>query len=186
MILQLRQKNLIDTIKNVLEGEDIRMDLRTIRYLLRREVKKIMLKLQYGKRINIGRKVGYRNNVRFYLERDAELVIGDRCFFNNDCSINVQKRVEIGENTLFGEGVKLYDHNHIFAEKDKPIFRQGFRIGEIHIGANCWICSNCVILKGVHIGDNCVIGAGCIISEDVPDNTIVRCVQQLEMEARRQ
>ena len=161
------------------------MDLRTIRYLLRRETKKILLKLQYGKHIDIGTKVGYRKNVRFYLEHDAELVIGDRCFFNNDCSINVQSRVEIGQDTLFGEGVKLYDHNHVFLDKNIPVRCQGFRTGEVRIGSNCWIYSNVIIMKGIHIGDSCVIGAGCIISKDVPENTIVRCVQQLEMEARR-
>lgn len=161
------------------------MNLRTIRYLLRRETKKLFLKLQYGKQIVIGRKVGYRENVRFYLEHGARLVIGERCFFNNDCSINVQKHVEIGHDTLFGENVKLYDHNHVFLDADTPIANQGFRTGKIHIGSNCWICSNVVILKGVHIGDNCVISAGCVISNDIPDNTIVKCVQQLEMEARR-
>ena len=161
------------------------MDLRTIKYLLRRETKKLFLKLQYGSRIQIGKKVGFRKNIRFYLEDNAKMTIGDRCFFNNDCSFNVHENVEIGHDTLFGEGVKLYDHNHVFTSARVPIAKQGFRTGQITIGTNCWICSNVVILKGVHIGDNCVIGAGCVISQDVSNNTIVRCVQQQEMEARR-
>ena len=161
------------------------MDLRTIGYQLQRETKKILLKLQYGKQIDIEKKVGYRKNVCFYLERNAKLVIGDRCFFNNDCSINVQRRVEIGQDTFFGEGVKLYDHNHVFLDKNISLRCQEFCTGEIRIGSNCWICSNVIIMKRVHIDDNCVIGAGCIISKDIPENAIVRCVQQLEMEARR-
>ncbi len=43
---------------------------------------------------------------------EAQLIIGDNVFMNNYCSINCLDEIEIGENTLFGEGVKLYDHNH--------------------------------------------------------------------------
>lgn len=152
---------------------------------MRRETKKISLKLQYGSRVEIGKKVGFRENVRFYLDQEAKMKIGDYCFFNNSCSVNVQEYLEIGNHTIFGESVKLYDHNHVFADANTPIAEQGFRTGRIIIGSNCWICSNVVILKGVHIGDNCVIGAGCVISQDVSDNTIVRCVQQQKMETRR-
>mgnify|MGYP003303025663 CR=1 FL=1 len=102
------------------------------------------------------------------------MVIGDNCFFNNDCSLNAHKSIEIGTDCLFGENVKIYDHNHIFKDTRMRIAKQGYKVDNVVIGSNCWICSNVVILKGVKIGDNCIIGAGCIIKKDVPEGTIVK------------
>lgn len=158
---------------------------RGVIYVLHRELKRLLLKTAYANQLKIGKKVGFRKNVKFYFEKDAQVVIGDRCFFNNDCSINVQNELLIGDDTLFGEGVRIYDHNHVFSSIDVPIALQGFKSAPISIGSNCWICSNVIILKGAKIGNNCVIGAGCIISEAIPDNTIVKCVQQKITEIHR-
>ena len=43
----------------------------------------------------------------------------------------------------------------------------------IHIGRDCWIGANTVILRGVTIGDNVIIGANCLIHQDIPSNSIV-------------
>lgn len=73
--------------------------------------------------------------------------------------------------TLFGENVKIYDHNHRF-QKDSSIKEQGYSNGEVHIGGHCWIGSGVIILKGADIFDNCVIGAGSVISEYIPEESI--------------
>lgn len=54
----------------------------------------------------------------------------------------------------------------------------------IHIGRDCWIGANTVILKGVTIGDNVVIGANCLIYQDIPDNSIVTHSEQLNIKPR--
>lgn len=87
--------------------------------------------------------------------------------------------ISIGDGTIFGENVKVYDHNHCYKNPDVPIKEQGFSSAPINIGNHCWIGSNVVILKGVTIGDNCVIGAGCIVYKDVPSGTIVVNKQDL-------
>ena len=95
-------------------------------------------------------------------------------FFNRGCSINCLESVEIGDNCIFGENVKIYDQNHRFAERNEIIRNQGYSIAPVNIGKGCWICSNAVILKGVTIGEHSVIGAGCVISQDVPAYSVVR------------
>ena len=77
-----------------------------------------------------------------------------------------------GGGTIFGESVKIYDHNHRFHE-DKPIKEQGYSNGEVHIGGHCWIGSGVIILKGADISDNCVIGAGCVVDGCVPKGSVV-------------
>lgn len=42
-----------------------------------------------------------------------------------------------------------------------------------HIGKNCFIGGESLILPGVRIGNNCVVGAGSVVVKDVPDFSIV-------------
>ena len=146
-------------------------------------MRKIEYKLFYGKRIQFS-KFGCRSNFRVIVDKNAELYIGEGCFFNNNCSINCLNKISIGKNSIFGENVKIYDHNHHISENTKLIKNQGFSLGEVVIGENCWICSNVIILKGCRIGNNVVIGAGCIIKEEIPDNTIVTLKNELEIKER--
>lgn len=137
-------------------------------------LKKEFYKLVYAKNLCLGKHVLWRKGFSIIMDNNSTLKIGNNCFFNNYCSIAVKDKITIGSNTLFGENVKIYDHNHRFNKSKIPIENQGYSIKAINIGKHCWIGSNVVILKGVTIGDNCVIGAGCVISEDIPKNTIVK------------
>lgn len=146
-------------------------------------IKKLFLKLIYGNKIHFGKKVTFRKRFNVFIDKNARICIGDNCFFNNDCSLNAQQEIRIGNNTILGENVKIYDHNHVFKNKDKNIIEQGFKVDKIIIGNNCWIGSNVVILKGTTVGDNVVIGAGCVINMNIPNNTIVKINQnQIKIE----
>lgn len=137
-------------------------------------LKKCFFKTIYGKKVSFGSKVTWRRNFSLVIGPKAYIKIGNNSFFNHECTLDATTGIEIGEGTLFGENVKVYDHNHRFNDFDKLIKEQGYSSKKIVIGNHCWVGSNTVILKGVHIGDNCVIGAGCIISTDIPKNTIVK------------
>ena len=127
--------------------------------------------------IYFGNKIDIRNNCNFVVGKKAELKIGDAVFMNNSCSINCLEKIEIGENTLFGEAVKIYDHNHQYSSE--KVEQQQFNTSPIKIGKNCWLGSNVIVLKGVEIGDNSIIGAGCIIYKNIPANSIVINKQEL-------
>ncbi|MDH0673324.1 acyltransferase [Empedobacter sp. GD03861] len=118
-----------------------------------------------------GQNIDIRNNFNLVLGKNANLTIGDNVFLNNGCSINCLESIVIGENTLFGENVKLYDHNHRY--DTSQTYHKEFKTDSIIIGKNCWLGSNTIVLKGVNIGDNVIIGAGCVIHKDVPANSII-------------
>lgn len=140
--------------------------------------------LNSSSKITIKKGVNTRKHCNFLVWDNAELIISEHVFFNNFCSVNCLEKIEIGENTLFGESVKLYDHNHkISVEQNIRISKDQFTTAPIKIGKNCWIASNVTILKGVTIGDNVVIGAGCVIYKSVPSNTIVKNIQNLNLES---
>ena len=147
---------------------------------LYRRYKMFLWHIQYGDRINL-KKFHFRNGFRIYLEENGILKIGKNTFFNNNCSITVRRQVEIGENCIFGENVKIYDHNHNFKDMNTLICRQGFSSAKIKIEDDCWISSNVIILKGVTIGKHSVIGAGVIVYKDVPCNSVLICKQNIIM-----
>lgn len=137
-------------------------------------IKQCWYKLIYGKAISWGKRITFRKNFNILISKGAKMEIGQRCFFNNGCSLNCLEKIKIGDRCIFGEGVKIYDHNHKFRDTSRPIKEQGFSTAPVEIGNDCWICSNVTILKGVKIGNHCVIGAGCLIYKDIPDNTVVK------------
>ena len=132
-------------------------------------------KLQFGKNLD------FRNYISIWVGKNAELKMGENVFMNNFCSVNCLKSIEIGENTIFGEGVKVYDHNHAYSHGNGElnVNRKEFTYGAVKIGKNCWLGSNSVVLKGVSIGDNSIIGAGCVIHKDVPANSVIVNKQEL-------
>lgn len=150
------------------------MTISKIIYRIISVFKIFFFKMIYGKKIKIGSKVHFRKNFNVLIEKYGKLFIGRACFFNHNCSINVLESVRIGDDCIFGENVKIYDHNHIFKYSNKLIKEQGFKTEEITIGNNCWIGSNVVILKGANIGNNVVIGAGCIVAGKIEDNMIMK------------
>lgn len=121
-----------------------------------------------------------RRYFNVYIDSNAKIYIGKNCFFNHGCSLTALEEIRIGDGCLFGENVKIYDHNHRFSNPDIPIKEQGYTKGKVTIGSHCWICSNVTILKGVTIGDNCVIGAGCVVKKDVPQGTILQMEQNIK------
>lgn len=140
------------------------------------------LKLFYrfgGARFIVGKHVTFRKGFSMMIGKNGEVNIGNNVFFNNYCSLNAIERIIIGDGTIFGENVKVYDHNHCYQDPNVSIKEQGFTSAPVNIGKHCWIASNVVILKGVTIGDNCVIGAGCVIYKDVPEESVMINKQEL-------
>lgn len=145
-------------------------------------IKKILLKMIYGRKVNIQKGVTWRKDFSMMIGKTGKVSIGENCFFNNYCSINSLNNIYIGSNTIMGENVKVYDHNHRFNIENTLISEQGFSVGEVSIGENCWIGSNVIILKDAKIGNNCVIAAGSVINDVIPDNSIVRNNTKIDIE----
>lgn len=128
--------------------------------------------------IRIGRNIDLAPHVDIKVHENGRCEIGARTYMNIGCMISCHNHIAIGENCMFGPGVKIFDNNHRFS-KENGVSSE-LNTGKIIIGKNCWIASDVIILKGANIGDNCVIGAGCIIDCEVPPCSIVRQRQNLD------
>lgn len=94
------------------------------------------------------------------------LSFGENCFVNNQCSFNCLNKITVGKNTIFGEGVKIYDHDH-YVSSQYEISKDKFISDAVDIGSDCWFGSNVVVLKGVTIKSNVVIGANSVVSKSI-------------------
>lgn len=132
-----------------------------------------------GSSVDIGNNVRFRHFCSIVAKNNGEITIGDNCFFNSYVSINCFGSIRIGNNSIFGEGVRIYDHNHKYGYNGEHRDYSEYKISSIEIGQNCWIGSNVVILAGVSIGNDVVVGAGCLIYKDIPSGKIVKAKQEL-------
>lgn len=100
--------------------------------------------------------------------------IGDNCKINPDVFLNGRSGVTIGDNVTLSHGAKListgYDVEHWMETgervhiTDKPI----------HVGNNCWIGADAIILPGVKItGEYVVIGAGAVVTKNITESRVL-------------
>ena len=131
----------------------------------------VQLNIKTNASVNFGNGVMIGRNSLITVRENAIFTMGEMSSFNADCKIACQQRITIGDNTIFGPNVLVYDHDHIF--DSNGVKRNEFTTKPITIGHDCWVGAGTVILKGSTIGDRCIIGAGSIIKGDIPSGTIL-------------
>jgi len=101
----------------------------------------------------------------FFCDYGANILLGDRVFFNFNCIILDVCRVSIGDYTMFGPAVQIYTATH---PMNAALRRQQEYGKPIDIGADVWVGGGAIICPGVKIGPRAVIGAGSVVTRDVP------------------
>lgn len=99
------------------------------------------------------------------------LTIGDGCWFNVGCYLDLAAPISIGDTVAFGHDVLLLTNTHEIGGVDQ---RAGTLVAKpIVIGSGSWLGARCTILPGVVIGEGAVVAAGALVTKDVPANTLV-------------
>ena len=119
--------------------------------------------------VHLGKKVNSNSNLTI-TAFDGNVHIGDFVYFNKDCLVASKHQITIGNNTIIGPNVMIYDHDHKFNENGVT---EGYSLAKVDIQNNVWIGAGCIILKGTTIGHGSVIGAGCIVKGDIPPHSLV-------------
>lgn len=128
-------------------------------------------------KIELGKNVSFQRNVSLTSVGGA-LNIGSEVSFNRNCIAICRKEITIKDHVIFGPGVTIYDHDHIFFEEG---ILPGFKHGSVVIEEGCWIAANVTILRNTHIGEGCVIGAGAIVQGDIPPHSLVTSDRKLNI-----
>lgn len=97
--------------------------------------------------------------------------IGNNVSTNNNIFICAANYIEIGDDTLIGQGVTVMDHEAHGIPADKR--RNLGEVGQVIIGKNVWIGNNVTILKNSEIGCNTIVAAGSVVTGRFPANVII-------------
>jgi acetyltransferase-like isoleucine patch superfamily enzyme len=96
------------------------------------------------------------------------------------CYVQGANGIILGDDTIFGPGVKIVSSNHDVTDLNRWIPTDPIRIGK-----HCWIGANAVILPAVSLGDRCVVGAGAVVTKSFPAGSVIggvpaRLLKQVE------
>ena len=107
----------------------------------------------------------YQRTIIVTRTKEAKIEIGNNVGISG-ATIYARKGISIGDNTLIGGNVKIFDNDFHPIDLESRNIDDKDSIGtrEVVIGKNCFIGCNSIILKGTIIADGCVIGAGAVVS----------------------
>lgn len=105
----------------------------------------------------------------FWCDYGRNIHLGERVFFNFNCTVLDVCEVHIGDHTLFGPGVQILTPLH----PTDPVLRRQQEFGApIRIGSDVWVGGGALILAGVSIGSRSIIGAGSVVTRDIPEGVL--------------
>lgn len=101
------------------------------------------------------------------------IILDDYCTVQQNLHLTCADRVYIGKHTAIAANVTITDVHHPYEDINLPIERQKIKVNPVHIGDDCKIYNNSVILPGTNIGKHCTVGANSIVSGNIPDFCVV-------------
>lgn len=110
---------------------------------------------------------GYiRESVRIY--HGGGLRLGTLSWVSDDCYIDAQGTIKIGDNVLIGSHTQIYSSEH--GIDPNLLIREQHHVFKMTIIKNdVWIGAGAIITGGVTIGDHAIIAAGAVVTHDVPE-----------------
>lgn len=112
--------------------------------------------------------VGSRNEVGFYVFKNAEIRIGNNVGISNSL-FHARKSIIIEDNVLIGGGCQILDNDfhplNYFDRVNKN--NEKIKAKAILIKEGAFIGTNVIILKGVTIGERSIIAAGSVLTQSI-------------------
>jgi maltose O-acetyltransferase len=99
------------------------------------------------------------------------LTVGEECWFNVGCFLDLGAPITIGDRIAFGHQVIVLTSSHRIGPSDRragPLYAKPVTIGD-----GAWVGARSIILPGVHVGSGAIVAAGALVNSDVPPNTMV-------------
>lgn len=126
--------------------------------ILRYLISKPFFRMLKGTRIGEGTTIWYP----YRIEVHENVTINENNYLSGYGGLVIHK------GTRIGTGCTFITSDHVFEDRNTPVYKQGVVKGKITIGENVWIGANVTVLKGVTIGEGAVIAAGAVVTKDIP------------------
>ncbi len=93
---------------------------------------------------------------------------------NINLAIGCQQLIRIGNDTMIGSDVTIFDTD--FHPTEYPNNEFCVHTSPVCIGEHVWIGTRAMIMKGSNIGTGSIIGANAYFAGNLPANTLVSCI----------
>ena len=150
----------------------------------------------FGKRVEVNARKGYgrmilgrwvhlgdNNRLRCH---EGNLVIGDKCVFGRENTVNAYLDIEIGAGSIISDWVYVCDFDHVTEDIYRPIKDQGIVKSPVRIGPDVWIGTKATVLRGTTIGNGSVLGAHSLVRGEVPPFSVMGGVPARVLKDRRE
>jgi acetyltransferase-like isoleucine patch superfamily enzyme len=114
--------------------------------------------------------VGNRTKLRAH---GGFIRIGSKSVLGEEITFSTYEEISIGRECIIADRVMFIDFDHVIADVETPIRKQGLYSKPVRVGNNVWIGYGACILRGVTVGDGAVIGTNAVVTKDVPPGAIV-------------
>lgn len=105
------------------------------------------------------------------VDRNGQLVMGDKFSCNKNCNISCSHRIVFGKDNLLGWNIFVRDTDgHRIYQENVP--KESSK--DVIFGEHVWICSFADILKGAYIPNGCVVAwKACVLSPINEENVLI-------------
>jgi len=121
--------------------------------------------------INLSTPCSIHPSVKFAFHR--RLTIGKYVKIMNDCIINAEGGITIGEGTGIAQNTVILSSHHKYKGIDILPFTWEEELKPVVIGKGCWIGHAVTICPGVTIGDGAVVSMGAVVTKNVAPGHVV-------------
>lgn len=125
-------------------------------------------------RISEGVTIGYPYHVE----------LGDNVTLNNGVTIDGYGGVKIGNFVRIAHRVTIMSSDHVFDDRDIPIYKQGLSSAPVTIADDCWLGCNVVILPGVNLAHGSIVAANAVVNKSSEEFAILGGVPAKKLKTR--
>lgn len=106
-----------------------------------------------------------------YFSHPGNLHMGNRCFINGNCYLDLKAPVTICDDVVVGHGTTIVTSMHAIGPATR---RAGRATGRpVVLESGVWLGACTLILPGVTVGAGSIVAAGAVVTADVPVDVIV-------------
>ena len=116
----------------------------------------------WGGAIRLGPRVYVRDGAE--LKSRGALTVGTESGIGRNATIHCHERIDIDDNVVLAEGVKVMDSDHTHDGSDTHFRRQKVVSTPVHVSSNVLVGTNALILRGSHVGRNGMIATGAVLT----------------------
>jgi acetyltransferase-like isoleucine patch superfamily enzyme len=116
-----------------------------------------------GGTVRLGRDVTIRDYGLLDVMRGGEILLGDHVQFGSQVALHAARLVRCGDHVAVGERTSMFDSDHRHDGSQAPVVDQPVAVTPVTIGANTFIGTNSLVLRGASVGPNCIVAGASVV-----------------------